>query len=47
MRNVMIYFDHEAKGEVLAKMHRQLAPRGYLLLGASETTYNRQRRLRT
>jgi len=40
MRNVMIYFDPDAKREVLAKMHRQLAPHGYLLLGASETTYN-------
>ena len=40
MRNVMIYFDPDAKREVLAKMHRQLAPDGYLLLGASETTFN-------
>jgi chemotaxis protein methyltransferase CheR len=39
MRNVMIYFDHDAKRDVLGKMHRQLAPNGYLLLGASETTY--------
>ena len=40
MRNVMIYFDVDTKRDVLAKMHRQLAPQGYLLLGASETTYN-------
>jgi len=40
MRNVMIYFEAEAKRQVLAKMHRQLAPHGYLLLGASETTYS-------
>ena len=40
MRNVMIYFDLEAKRRVLEAMHRQLAPHGYLLLGASETTYN-------
>ena len=40
MRNVMIYFETEAKRRVLAKMHRQLAPHGYLLLGASETTYS-------
>ena len=39
MRNVMIYFDAESKRQVLARMHRQLAPHGYLLLGASETTY--------
>ena len=40
MRNVMIYFETEAKRTVLAKMHHQLAPHGYLLLGASETTYS-------
>jgi chemotaxis protein methyltransferase CheR len=40
MRNVMIYFDIDAKREVLGRVHRQLAPHGYLLLGASETTYN-------
>jgi chemotaxis protein methyltransferase CheR len=40
MRNVMIYFDIEAKRRVLAQMHGQLATGGYLLLGASETTYN-------
>jgi chemotaxis protein methyltransferase CheR len=40
MRNVMIYLDPDAKRDVLTRMHRQLAPHGYLLLGASETTYN-------
>jgi chemotaxis protein methyltransferase CheR len=40
MRNVMIYFDVESKREVLARMHGQLAANGYLLLGASETTFN-------
>jgi chemotaxis protein methyltransferase CheR len=40
MRNVMIYFDLDAKREVLGRVHGQLAPHGYLLLGASETTYN-------
>ena len=40
MRNVMIYFETEAKRQVLTKMHGQLAPHGYLLLGASETTYS-------
>lgn len=39
MRNVMIYFDPETKRRVLAQMHAQLAPGGYLLLGAAETTY--------
>jgi chemotaxis protein methyltransferase CheR len=40
VRNVMIYLETEAKRRVLAKMYRQLAPHGYLLLGASETTYS-------
>jgi chemotaxis protein methyltransferase CheR len=39
MRNVMIYFDVDAKRRVLARMRGQIAPNGYLLLGASETTY--------
>jgi chemotaxis protein methyltransferase CheR len=39
MRNVMIYFDPETKRRVLARMLAQLAPNGYLLLGAAETTY--------
>jgi chemotaxis protein methyltransferase CheR len=40
MRNVMIYFDAESKRDVLARMHQQIAANGYLLLGASETTFN-------
>lgn len=36
-RNVMIYFSSEVKVEILRKMHKQLAPGGYLLLGASES----------
>ncbi len=40
MRNVMIYFDAETKRRVLSQMRDQLAPQGYLLLGASETTFN-------
>jgi chemotaxis protein methyltransferase CheR len=40
MRNVMIYFDVATKQRTLARMHGQLASHGYLLLGASETTYN-------
>ena len=39
MRNVMIYFGPETKRRVLARLHEQLTPQGYLLLGASETTY--------
>jgi len=40
MRNVMIYFDVDTKRRVLHRMLGQLAPHGYLLLGASETTFN-------
>jgi chemotaxis protein methyltransferase CheR len=36
-RNVMIYFSLEVKTEILRKMHKQLNPGGYLLLGASES----------
>jgi len=40
MRNVMIYFDVDTKRKVLRRLLGQLAPHGYLLLGASETTFN-------
>ncbi len=38
LRNVMIYFDIEAKKQILAKIRRQLRPDGYLFLGGAETT---------
>ncbi|MGE0814076.1 MAG: protein-glutamate O-methyltransferase CheR [Vicinamibacterales bacterium] len=38
LRNVMIYFDVDAKKQILAKLERQLAPDGYLFLGGAETT---------
>ena len=38
LRNVMIYFDTDAKKNILTKIHRQLAPDGHLFLGGAETT---------
>lgn len=38
LRNVMIYFDVEAKKQILGKIRRQLKPDGYLFLGGAETT---------
>jgi len=36
-RNVLIYFDQATKTDVLERVHRQLAPDGFLLMGAAET----------
>jgi chemotaxis protein methyltransferase CheR len=40
IRNVMIYFDVEAKKQILAKVRRILRPDGYMFLGGAETTMN-------
>jgi chemotaxis protein methyltransferase CheR len=36
-RNVLIYFDAPRKTDILTRMSRQLAPDGFLMLGASES----------
>lgn len=36
-RNVLIYFSAESKKDILARMAQALNPRGFLLLGASES----------
>lgn len=36
-RNVLIYFDKETKSDVLNRMSKQVAPDGFLVLGAAET----------
>jgi chemotaxis protein methyltransferase CheR len=38
LRNVLIYFDAETRRKILGKVARLLAPGGYLVLGASEST---------
>ncbi len=38
MRNVLIYFDHATRQEILARTRAQLAPDGVLFLGATETS---------
>ncbi len=37
LRNVMIYFNMETKGKVIANLLPQLKPGGYLIIGHSET----------
>lgn len=46
VRNVMIYFDLDARRRILGDIHRMLAPDGYLFLGAAETTLNLDERFK-
>jgi chemotaxis protein methyltransferase CheR len=39
MRNVLIYLQPELRSRVLARTAQSLADDGFLLLGASETTF--------
>jgi chemotaxis protein methyltransferase CheR len=36
-RNVLIYFSAESKTDILNRMAQSLNPKGYLMLGASES----------
>ncbi len=38
LRNVMLYFDHETRRQILGRIRQVLLPDGFLFLGASETT---------
>ena len=40
LRNVLIYFEHQTKQEILARCRTVLRPDGHLILGTSETTLN-------
>ena len=40
LRNELIYFAHETRKTILAKIRRLLRPGGYLFLGGAESTLN-------
>jgi chemotaxis protein methyltransferase CheR len=37
IRNVLIYFEQAAKIEILERVAKQMAPDGFMVLGAAET----------
>lgn len=45
-RNVMIYFDRPEQLKLIEKLHRALAPGGYLFLGYAESLYGLRERFR-
>ncbi|MET0791912.1 MAG: protein-glutamate O-methyltransferase CheR [Polyangiaceae bacterium] len=47
MRNVLIYFAPEVRGRILQRTSANLAADGFLLLGASETTFGQSEAFRT
>lgn len=40
LRNVLIYFAPDSKGDIMRSIRRLMSPEGYLFLGAAETTMN-------
>lgn len=40
-RNCLIYFDHKAKHQIVADLRDALRPRGYLIIGFSETLHDK------
>lgn len=47
LRNVMIYFDQQSKGKVLARIERYVSSIGYLFVGHSESLQGLETKLRT
>ncbi len=40
LRNVMIYFDHDTKAKLVAKIARKILPQGYFVISHSETLHS-------
>jgi len=46
LRNVLIYFEPEDQANVIARLARHLAPKGYLVVGHSESMTVKQPNLK-